>query len=66
MFSAGKYEEIHSLKMGIIYDKIARKKFTKEEILQRESDIINALDFKLEVPSVYDIARHVIGNLFFI
>ncbi len=29
MFSAAKYEEIHPLKLNIIYDKIARKKFKK-------------------------------------
>jgi hypothetical protein len=33
MFSASKYEEIHPLKLNIIYDKIARKKFKKQEIL---------------------------------
>lgn len=33
MFSAAKYEEIHPLKLGVIYDKIARKKFKKSEIL---------------------------------
>jgi hypothetical protein len=29
MFSAAKYEEIHPLKLNVIYDKIARKKFKK-------------------------------------
>ena len=29
MFSAAKYEEIHPLKLSVIYDKIARKKFKK-------------------------------------
>ncbi len=29
MFTAGKYEEIHPLKLNVLYDKIARKKFTK-------------------------------------
>lgn len=34
MFLASKYEEIHPLKLDVIYDKIARKKFKKSEILQ--------------------------------
>lgn len=29
MFMAAKYEEIHPFKLSVIYDKIARKKFTK-------------------------------------
>lgn len=29
MFSAAKYEEIHPLKLNVMYDKIARKKFRK-------------------------------------
>jgi len=33
MFSAAKYEEIHPLKLSVIYDKIARKKFKRTEIL---------------------------------
>ncbi len=35
MFSASKYEEIHPLKLNIIYDKIARKKFKRQEILEK-------------------------------
>lgn len=37
MFAAAKYEEIHPLKLSVVYDKIARKKFRKDEILQKES-----------------------------
>ena len=47
MFSASKYEEIQPLKLNVIFDKIARKKFKKQEILEKESDIINALNFQL-------------------
>ena len=65
MFSAAKYEEIHPLKLSVIYDKIARKKFKKAEILDKESDMVKALDFQLEKPSVYDIARHIVGTISF-
>jgi hypothetical protein len=47
--------------LSVIYEKIARKKFTKSEILEKEADIVNTLDFKLESPSVYDIARMAVG-----
>lgn len=62
MFAAAKLEEIHPLKLSVIYEKIARKKFTKTEILEKEADIVNTLDFKLESPSVYDIARMAVGT----
>jgi hypothetical protein len=45
MFSAAKYEEIHPFKLNVVYDKIARKKFRKDEILEKESEIIEALSF---------------------
>jgi hypothetical protein len=62
MFSAAKYEEIHPLKLSVIFEKIARKKFRKSEILDKESDIVKTLNFQLEAPSVYDIARHLVGT----
>ena len=54
------------MKLSVIYDKIARKKFKKSEILDKEANIVNALQFKIEVPSLYDIARHIVGIYFFI
>lgn len=63
MFSAAKYEEIHPLKLAVVHDKIARKKFKKSEILETESLIIEALGFKLEIPTLYDIARHTLLEL---
>ena len=48
MWTACKYEEIYPIKLDTMYDKIARKKFTKTEIIQKESDILCALNFKME------------------
>ena len=62
MFLASKYEEIHPLKLEVIYDKIARKKFKKSEILECEAKMVEALMFSLENPSVYDIARLAAGT----
>lgn len=64
MFAAAKYEEIHPFKLNVIYDKIARKKFKRNEILEKESEIINTLDFKIENVSIYDVARHTVGTFF--
>jgi hypothetical protein len=63
MFAAAKYEEIHPLKLAVVYDKISRKKFKKSEILEMESEIVNALEFKMESPTVYDIARHTMEEM---
>ena len=36
MLTASKYEEIYPFKLNVVYDKICRKKFTKEEIIEME------------------------------
>lgn len=66
MFTSAKYEEIHPLKLNVIFDKIARKKFKKEEILAKESEVIACLEFKLEEVNVYELARHAVGTNSFI
>ena len=48
MWSACKYEEIYPIKLETMYDKIARKKFTRNEILNKESEILAALCFRME------------------
>ena len=47
MFTACKYEEIHPFRLSLVYEKIARKKFTKNDILKKEAEIINTLNFSL-------------------
>ena len=64
MFSAAKNEEIHPLKLQVIYDKIARKKFKKTEILEKESEVILNINFMLDEPTVYDLTRHITRTIF--
>lgn len=66
MWSACKYEEIYPIKLETMYDKIARKKFTRQEILQKESDILCALSFRMEEVNVYDIAKNLTCTFVFI
>ena len=47
MFLASKFEEIYPLRMRVVYEKIAHKKFTREEIREKETDMINKLNFNL-------------------
>ena len=42
MFMASKYEEIYPLKLNVVYEKIAHKKITKEEIKAKEEEIMYA------------------------
>ena len=66
MFSAMKYEEIHPLRLSLITDKIARKKFTREEIIAKESRIMQVLGFCLNSSTVYDIVKLINRNPVFI
>ena len=47
MFLAAKFEEIYPLRIRIIHEKIAHKKFTKDEIRDRETQMINTLNFNV-------------------
>ena len=47
MFSAMKYEEIHPLRLSLITEKIGRKKFSREEIINKESRMMEVLGFCL-------------------
>ena len=40
MFIAAKYEEIHPMKLSVVYEKIAHKKLSTEQIKKKESDIL--------------------------
>ena len=62
MWTACKYEEIYPIKLDTMYDKITRKKFTKTEIIQKESDILCALNFNMEEVNVYDIVKNLACN----
>ena len=47
------------MRLSLIVDKIARKKFTREEILEKESRLIEVLNFRLEEATVFDIVKHI-------
>ena len=59
MFTAVKYEEIHPMRLSLMVEKIARRKFTREEILHKESRMINCLNFRLEEATLYDMVKHI-------
>ena len=47
MFLASKYEDIMPFSLRTVYEKIGHKKFTEDEIMRKEIEILQALDFNL-------------------
>lgn len=63
MFMACKYEEIYPVKLQIVHEKIAHKKLTKEEIKDKETNILQVLDFNLNGTTILDILTMVLSIL---
>lgn len=59
MFSAMKFEEIHPLRLSLIAEKIARKKFDRKEIIDKESRMLSVLNFDLEFPTIFELVKHI-------
>lgn len=55
MLIASKMEEVYPLKIRTIYEKIAHKKLPMEELIDTESKIMKALDYKLNTWSFFDL-----------
>jgi cyclin-A len=54
MFIASKFEDIHPLKMKIVFEKIGHQKLTVESIKQLELDILKTLHYKIASPTVLE------------
>ncbi|CAD8082112.1 unnamed protein product [Paramecium primaurelia] len=63
MFMACKYEEIYPVKLQIVHEKIAHKKLSKEEIKDKETNILQVLDFNLNGTTILDIITMVLSIL---
>lgn len=57
MFIASKYEDIHPLKMKMVYEKIAHKKLPIERIKVMELEILKTIRYKIPAPSVLDFLK---------
>lgn len=49
----------------MMYDRIARKKFKKTEILEKESEILEVLGFRMEEVNVYELVKNLSCNFCF-
>lgn len=52
MFIASKYEEVYPLKLDTILEKIAHRKFSKEQLKSKELEILETLDFDVYGPNL--------------
>ena len=66
MFSAMKYEEIHPLRLSLIAEKIARKKFSRQEIVEKESRMMEVLGFCLNNSTPFELVKYIDRIYFFI
>lgn len=66
MFVASKYEDIYPLLLRTVYQKIAHKKISTQEIRERELMILKALGFKVGAPTPFEFqikyVRDVLGK----
>ena len=57
MFIASKYEDIYPLKMKMVFEKIAHRKLSIEDIKTLELDILKSINYKIPAPTVLDFLR---------
>jgi len=51
---ACKYEEIYPFKLKLVYEKIAHKKISKEEIRKKEQEIMKVLNNDMSTSTSYE------------
>ncbi|CAG9311453.1 unnamed protein product [Blepharisma stoltei] len=54
MFIASKFEDIYSLRLKIVYEKIAHKRLSEKSIRKMEQKILRTLKFDLAIPNCAD------------
>ena len=57
MFIASKQEETAAISLDSLLKTICRDKFTKEEVLTAELEILSAIEFRVHFPSIFELAR---------
>jgi len=63
MFMAAKFEEIYPMRLSVVHEKIAHKKLSIEEIMQKEGEILQALNFNLVSATIHDFVSNVLFQL---
>lgn len=63
MFMASKYEDIYPLLLRTVYQKIAHKKISTQEIREREMMILQTLGFKVGAPTAQEFSARYIEDV---
>lgn len=63
MFLASKYEDILPLRMSTVVDKIAHRKLSTEIIRRYEDDVLETLDYYLQVPTVLEFLTRYVAEM---
>ena len=64
MFIASKYQDVYPLRLYVLYDKIAHRKLTCEQIKKEEEKISKLLKYEFTFPSILDFINIFIDNMF--
>ncbi len=65
MFMASKYQDIYPLRLKVVYEKIAHKKLSLEEIKSKEEEVSRALNYIVGKPNQWDFINHFVEEIFF-
>ena len=57
MMIASKCEEINFIKVDAFLETIGKNKFTKEDLLRRELEVLDIIQFKTYGPTIYDLLK---------
>ena len=57
MMIASKAEEVNFIKLKAVVETIGRNKFTKEQIIQREVEVLRVINFRTNFPTIYELLR---------
>jgi len=57
MFIASKFEDVHPLKMKMVYEKIAHKKLSVEKIKSTELEFLKVVHYKIAAPTILDFLK---------
>lgn len=60
---AAKFEEIYPMRLQVIYEKIAHKKLSIESILEKEGEILKALNYNITSATLYDYLTNALYQL---
>jgi len=66
MFMASKFVDIYPLRIKTVYEKISHKKLSISEIIEKEAEISQVLNYTLGMPNSWDFINTFIQEIFYV